>query len=77
MSLTVSYGQLMAELGGQTTPPPKKTHHVALEYVVHDLVSWESCCIHQQLECEFQAGVHFPPSSFSLAFFPSSLLEKS
>lgn len=51
--------------------------HVSLENVIHDLVAGQLCSIHQELESEFQTGIHLPSSCLSLAFFSAFLRSKS
>lgn len=47
--------------------------HVALEDVVHDLMSRQASAVHQQLEGELQPGIHLPSTGLAFAFFSSSL----
>lgn len=54
-----------------------QAHHVALENVIHDFVSGKSGGVYQELEGEFQSGVHLAPTSLSLAFLAAPLKTKS
>lgn len=49
------------------------TYHVSFKNVVHDLMSGEAGGVDEELEGEFQPGVHFPSSGFALAFFSTTL----
>lgn len=51
----------------------QKNYHVAVENVVHDLMPWQLGPIHQQLEHELQARVHFAAARFSFAFLAAPL----
>lgn len=41
--------------------------------MIHDLMPGQPSSVHQQLESEFQPGIHLPSSRFPLAFFSSAL----
>lgn len=51
----------------------KRIYHVSFENMVHDLMTWQLCAVHQQLEHKLQPRIHFAASRLAFAFFATSL----